>query len=564
MKAPMFASIYAPMKNRFALAACLAFLAVAGAAQAQTLPPGFVAEALPWAFDYPTKMLFIPGGRLLVAEKGGIVYVVDGAVRHPLWVREEEVLNTDDRGLLSIAVDPNYAQNHYLYFLYTCDPDSDGIELDNYNDAFARLTRYQLSATDSNVVDYSTRTILLGVSWPQGFPSGSGSHTIADLEWGRDGTLLVSAGDGAQFDSLDAGGADPGLFLPGRTNPLEDIGAFRSQYLSSLDGKILRIDPATGLGLPSNPFWDGNPASIASRIWAYGLRNPFRITRRPFTGSTNPNVGSPGTLYVGDVGWMKWEELDVADHGGQNFGWPCYEGPVPRTDYQSKNPPRAGCATIGTPSNPSLPTAPIAWFHHVYPDSGNPAGQSGDVMIGGVFTDARQWPQLYRGRYVYADHVSGWIRMLQVSPANELVSSLDFAADAQGPVSFANDPLNGDLWYVSLWTGEVRRIRWTGTTSVEPGAVADGLRLEVPRPNPSRGAVAFGIQLARPGPAELTILDVTGREIWRSVPRDLPAGRSTIVWPGVAGTGRAPLPGLYFARVISGGEQRVQRIARVR
>lgn len=539
-------------------------LALPGAARALTLTPGFVAEPLPWAFDYPTKMLFMPGGRMLVAEKGGIVYVVDGAVRHPLWVREEEVLNTDDRGLLSIAVDPDYLHNHYLYFLYTCDPDSDGIELDNYAAAFARLTRYQLSATDSNTVDYGTRTVLLGVTWANGLASGSGTHTIADLEWGRDGTLLLSAGDGAHFESVDPGGLDPNLFLPGRCDPVEDIGAFRSQFLSSLDGKILRIDPATGRGLPSNPFWDGDPGSALSRVWAYGLRNPFRITRKPFTGSLDPSLGSPGTLYIADVGWNTWEEVDVADHGGQNFGWPCYEGPAPSPGYQAATPASGGCATIGTAANPSPPSPPLIWFNHASADSSFPAVAKGEVVIGGVFSDAREWPQQYRNAYVCGDHLNGWIGLVRTDPSDNFLSFQDLATDADGPVSFANDPMNGDLWYVSLWSGEVRRISWTGTTSVATSLGAPALRLAPPRPNPSRGAVVLGLDLSRPGPVELAILDVMGREIWRAEPRELPAGHSTLMWAGVGRSGESVGPGLYFARARSSGEERVQRIARVR
>src|SRR4030095_15289535 len=89
---------------------------------------------------------------------------------------------------------------------------------------------------------------------------------------------------------------------PSRTDPNEDIGAFRAQDLNSLDGKILRVDPATGLALPTNPFYDGNPSSNRSRVWEYGLRNPFRITRRPGTGSTNPFLGGPRPLLLRGVG----------------------------------------------------------------------------------------------------------------------------------------------------------------------------------------------------------------------------------------------------------------------
>ena len=66
--------------------------------------------------------------------------------------------------------------------------------------------------------------------------------------------------------------------------------------------------------------------SPKSRVWALGLRNPYRITLRPGTGSTDPADARPGTLYVGDVGWNSWEDLNVCYEGGMNFGWPIYEG----------------------------------------------------------------------------------------------------------------------------------------------------------------------------------------------------------------------------------------------
>src|SRR5262245_30671089 len=240
------------------------------------LPPGFVAESLPFVFDVPTSIAFLPDGALLVAEKGGIVYVVRGQRRWSMWVHEEEVLNTDDRGLLGIAVDPQFATNRLLSFLYTLDPDSNGIELDHYNDTFGRLTRYEVSATDSNATVESSRTVLIGATWREGFPSGSGSHHVGALAWGADGSLLVSCGEGSHYEDVDAGGLDPGLFGPDRTDPLQDIGAFRAQDLGSLGGKVLRVSPVTGDGYPGNPYFDGDPRSARSRLWCYGLRNPFR------------------------------------------------------------------------------------------------------------------------------------------------------------------------------------------------------------------------------------------------------------------------------------------------
>jgi ligand-binding sensor domain-containing protein len=90
---------------------------------------------------------------------------------------------------------------------------------------------------------------------------------------------------------------------------------------------LQRVDPATGRGVPSNPFYDAaDPASARSRVWALGMRNPFRMVLRPETGSHNPADGKPGVLYVGDVGWNDWESLKVITGPARNFGWPIYEG----------------------------------------------------------------------------------------------------------------------------------------------------------------------------------------------------------------------------------------------
>ena len=119
----------------------------------------------------------------------------------------------------------------------------------------------------------------------------------------------MSCGDGASWQTTDVGGAQTGsLLLPqaladGILRPKEDVGAFRAQLVDSLNGKVLRIDPATGDGVPSNPYYDaGNPRSARSRVWALGLRNPFRMGLQPNTGSHFPPDGNPGVLYP----WACW------------------------------------------------------------------------------------------------------------------------------------------------------------------------------------------------------------------------------------------------------------------
>ncbi|HEV2105876.1 MAG TPA: PQQ-dependent sugar dehydrogenase, partial [Candidatus Eisenbacteria bacterium] len=276
-------------------------LAAAPPARAQNWLPGFdLQNPAPTAsFNLPTQVAFLPDGRWLVAEKAGVVWILTGGIKSakPLWDGQAEVLSPFDRGLLSIAVDPNYFVNHYVYFLYTVDPDSNNTDTSPI--AFGRLTRYQVSFVDSTKLVTGSRTILMGTGWSDSPLELSTTHSIGTLRFARDGTLLVSSGEGARFDQVDNGGLTPQAFAPGMAPPAEDIGAFRAQDVNSLNGKILRLDPATGHGVASNPFWDGDGTHKRSKVWCYGLRNPFRFTIKPGTGSTNPAAGQPGELYIG-------------------------------------------------------------------------------------------------------------------------------------------------------------------------------------------------------------------------------------------------------------------------
>jgi PKD repeat protein len=453
---------------------------------AVTFPTNFaVDDAVPGAaFNVPTSIAFLPDGRFFVTEKRGRVYEVRNGVKqpNPLWANENEVLDVNDRGLLCVAADPNYFQNHFIYLLYTVDPDSNGN--DNNDDAFARLTRYQVNFTDSASVIASSRTILFGYNWPNGPLSASPSHTIGALRWGRDGSLLVSVGDGAQFDVADGGGQDPNAFGTGKTDPNENIGAFRSQDITSLDGKVLRINPANGHGYASNPYANSNLGSVQSRVWCYGLRNPFRFNVRPSTGVADTSAGSPGTLYIGDVGWNTWEEMNVCKVKGVNFGWPCYEGLGPQGSYQALGPSHNGCGTFGSGTNPAQPTAPLSTWNHGNANLSVPSGFSGNTSIGGVFYTRTQYPVQYRNQYIFGDYGQNWIKLATLDVNDNLVSITTFIDNADGPVDFATDPLSGDVFYVSILTNQVRRIRYTAAQggNTPPVAAANGNPVSGPAP----------------------------------------------------------------------------------
>src|SRR5690606_37774379 len=148
----------------------------------------------------------------------------------------------------------------------------------------------------------------------------------------------LTSGDGASYTDPDRGNLSYTYYTQaladGIITPAENVGAFRSQLLNSHSGKLLRINPENGVGFSSKPFYDpADPISAKSRVWVLGFRNPFRVSVKPGTGSTNPSTGDIGEIFVGDVGWSTWEELNVVKAPGQNFGWPLYEGQTAESSY---------------------------------------------------------------------------------------------------------------------------------------------------------------------------------------------------------------------------------------
>lgn len=431
-----------------------------------TVPAGFVLETAANGFDRPVGVAFAPDGRMFVAEQRGRVWVVDpvlGKLAEPFINLENEVGNAWDRGLLGIALDPSFADNRLVYLLYTVDPFRGPPDEPGETATFSRLTRYEgTAATNGNVADLNTRTILIGETPSDGIPACYASHVVGSVCFGHDGTLLVSAGDSASFGWADVGGTTPGCFDPGLFGAEEDIGAYRSQSLDSLAGKVLRIDPQTGAGLGDNPFFDGDPFAKRSRLWATGLRNPFRM-------SVRPDSPGPGTLYIGDVGWYLFEELNVAK-GGENFGWPCFEGNAPAPEYPNLDVPFFGCETIGTPVNPGALKSPLLRWHHFNDFLSFPPGVVGACSIAGVFYDGGSYPTKYQGRFFYSDHIFGWLRALTVTAADTFVKSEVFGGGANGIVAFASHPQTRDLHLVFIG-GDVVRLRYTGADLNNDGVV---------------------------------------------------------------------------------------------
>src|SRR5262245_23474035 len=308
---------------------------------AQTVPPGFNEQIVLDGLDLPTLVQFATDGRVFVAEKSGLIKVFPSlTVPTPTIFADlrTQVHNYWDRGLLGMALHPNFPTTPYVYVLYsfnaaiggtaprwpTVDGSSDGCPTPPGPTTDGCVISGRLSRlTASGNVMTGTETVLLE-GWCQQFPS----HSIGSVVFGPDGALYISGGDGASFTFVDYGQTgspknpcgDPPSST--QTPPTAEGGALRSQSLerpagesSVLNGAILRVDPDSGAGMPDNPLASSTDANDR-RIIAYGLRNPFRITTRPNTSE----------VWVGDVGWNDWEEINrIVDPrvGVSNFGWPC-------------------------------------------------------------------------------------------------------------------------------------------------------------------------------------------------------------------------------------------------
>ncbi len=277
--------------------------------------------------------------RLFVVEKAGRIRIIeDGAVLPTpfLDITGPVDAGAGERGLLGLAFDPDYADNGRFYVNYTADAGGGD----------SKVARYEVSA-NPDIADAGSGFTLLTIDQPYS------NHNGGQVAVGPDGYLYASFGDGGS-------GGDP------RGN---------GQNIETLLGTIVRIDPVTGAAAPDNPFV-GAPGD--DRIWAYGLRNPWRFDFDERTGD----------MFIADVGEGRWEEVDriPAGVGGLNFGWNEREGAHCYV---------ANCETAGL-------TDPIVEYAHL----ANPC--SGSITGGKVYR-GNDLPQL-RGHYFYIDYCKGGLR----------------------------------------------------------------------------------------------------------------------------------------------------------
>ncbi|HEY5984270.1 MAG TPA: PQQ-dependent sugar dehydrogenase [Anaerolineales bacterium] len=333
-------------------------------------------------FDSPVDIQFPPdgSGRMFIVEQAGRIRIVSGSdvISEPfLDITENVNTQGNERGLLGLAFHPNYPENGFFFV--------------NYTDRLHHnvIARFRVSA-DPDRAEASSETILLAVDDP--FPN----HNGGVLAFGPDGYLYAGLGDGGSANDPFGNGQNTGALL----------------------GKVLRldVDGAEPYAIPpDNPF-----ASAGGRreIWAYGLRNPWRLSFDRLNGD----------LYIADVGQNTWEEVDylpAGSSGGANFGWNYREGA-----HEFEGSPPANLQLID----------PVAEYSH----------NEGGCSITGGYVYRGSMPE-WSGIYFYGDFCSGklwglikrqdarggvtWDSRLLYRTGASLTS---FGQDPQGEVYFAD------------------------------------------------------------------------------------------------------------------------------
>jgi glucose/arabinose dehydrogenase len=326
-------------------------------------------------FSQPVHVASPPNDpRVFVVERSGVVKIASGGTF--LDVRPLVESGYEEQGLLSIAFPPDYATSGLFYGFLTAKPDNS-----------LKVIEFRRSA-DPNRADPGYTHIVVSIA----HPAPNLNHDGGQLQFGPDGFLYLGTGDGG-------GANDPGN---------------DGQELGSELGKILRVDAHTGTAAAGNPF--------VSRVWSYGLRNPWRFT---FDRST-------GDLVIGDVGQDTWEEVDWAPASagggkGANYGWPCREGLVAN--------PQNTC-TASSPVQPAFVRNHSAGYQ---------------AIIGGYVVRDPGLPTL-AGRYLYGDANLDSLRSTTLPGDDDRVEPLpvsalsSFGEDACGRVYAAS--LNGPVYRI--------------------------------------------------------------------------------------------------------------------
>lgn len=412
------------------------------------VPTGFVDE-LVTAAGSPTSIAFTPDGRLLVTLKGGSLLIRQGVTNTTLAflsVGGTLICTNSERGLLGIAVDPDFGpgagQNRFIYVYYTfrnaaasCSGSSTPVN---------RVSRFVLA--DANTIDLASETVLVS-----NMPSTAGNHNGGDVQFGKDGFLYISVGDG-------------GCDYAGNSGCQGSNDASRDQNV--LTGKVLRITKDGGIPA-GNPFQGAGtarcnvtgqttPGNKCQETFSWGHRNPFRIAFDPNAPATR--------FFVNDVGEGAWEEIDLGTSGA-DFGWNCREG--------------AHTNNTSGPCNPTPPgmVDPIYEYQHGAQIPGTTSTTNCNSITGGAFVPNGVWPPAYDNTYLFSDYICGWIvRLAGSGPFTAADFGTSLGGSSAVALHFGPAGTTQALYYTTFaGGGQVRRVRYAPAGNNPPTAALSAL-----------------------------------------------------------------------------------------
>ena len=377
----------------------------------------------------PLELVAFPGTkRLVVVEHHGKIYSFpnDKEVSTPDLFADPRQWKPELQEVYSVAFHPRFAENRFVYLWYILKPElPEGTQ----------ISRFVVTDSDPPRVDLTTEHKI--IAWK------SGGHNGGCIRFGKDGMLYISTGDGV--------GPDP----PDSMNTGQDI----SDLLSS----ILRIDvdhPAAGKGYgipPNNPFV--NTPGARGEVWAYGLRNPWRMS---------VDMKS-GDIWVADVGWELWEMVHRVQRGG-NYGWSIMEGSRQAIKPDGKRGP--------------TPILPPTYEH--------PHSESSSITGGYVYHGSRL-PEL-QGSYIYGDFDNGKIWALR-HDGLKVVSHRELVDTTLKIASFGEDQ-SGEIFIVD-YNGTLQRLvpnpRTTATSNFPRRLSETGLFTSVNQQKPAPGVVSYSV-----------------------------------------------------------------------
>ncbi|HEX6602151.1 MAG TPA: PQQ-dependent sugar dehydrogenase, partial [Solirubrobacterales bacterium] len=433
--------------------------------------------------------------RVFVAEKPGRIWAYDNLEDPTPTLFADlraSVYDREDRGLLGLELDPKFTEGRpYVYALYAWDhvlgeawnpltpkygtpfvSGDPGCPTQNTSNSCLVSGRLVKLSEDPNPLN-PDKAVYEGL-FPkeeellQGWCQQFSSHSVGELQFGPEGALYVSGGDGAAFESIPDYGqlgtppnpcGDPPTakgvlpeIEPGKPMPTAQGGALRSQRLNLLNGAILRLDPDTGKAFSGNPLAASGDEN-AKRTIAKGFRNPFRFT---FDSQT-------GEIYAGNVGSSEIEEIDrfeATPTSVFNSGWPCFEGVERQWQFRQLDLDICESLYADEPNSASPPFFTFSHGQSVVPGDECPT-ESGSAIGGISFYEGgkpgNEFPPEYDGALFFADPVRGCVWAMFEDEEGNPDPNTTFRFMREGKVypavKIAEGP-DGYLYYATLLSDE--------------------------------------------------------------------------------------------------------------